>query len=539
MPAELETPTTVTPGTPGTPPPDPMAPQQLRTVMPEDDPNHHMAQLLSRRRVKKAEAEEGAAEGTKTTEGTQGAAAGETPALPAETPKKPTGLNNLIASALKMPVGAAEKAAKEKKEKAAAAEAAPAEAAAAATETPPVKTIVSKKKAAAPAPTPDLTEITTAATTAAVRALQLSPNKPTDAVRKPEADLKPVDLHDYEIAQKLAEINPKYKDAPRIVLDQVRRSEQYAARWETANPGKEFDPDADEHNEFYDGLDKPWSDHEFRTAEIEMAAERVAEKKTRASDNRLKALEQDNARLELTPVIERTFQAAAGHLARQLNVYDKVIKGNFDKFAEEDPVTAEALTSALGPIQPLIEAIVQIDDPKGRFELDQKNPAHQTWLALLAEKEAAYAGTEHEGKMFATRVAYANLNAAQRARHWYLTADHLVSEVVQDAVNVATERVKTEKERIKKLATAMGYTITESGKPSENGAAGVTAATNHETTSEPAGRSAAHNQPSQETVKPISPSVGSGAKIDTKGTAAPTGKAAVLSAVHNVLWGGG
>lgn len=520
------------------PPPDPLAPQQVRTLMPEDDPNHHMAQLISRRRVKKeAEAKVDVTKGTDGTDGTNAA-----PVMP-EPPKAAPGLNNLIASALKMPVGAAEKAkeAKEAKDKAAAEKAAKAAETAAAAPAEPAapKTIVAKKKAGATAPAaPDITEITTAATTAAVRALQSSPSKPTDAVRKPEDDLKPDDLHDYEVAVKLSEINPKYKDAPRVVLDQVRRSEQYATRWETANPGKEFDPDADEHNEFFDGLEKPWSDHEFRTAEIEMAAERVAAKTTRANDTRIKALEQDNARLELTPVIERTFTTAAGHLAKQLDVYDKVANGSWDKFADEDPITAQAMADALGPLQPLIEAIVQIDDPKGRFPVDDKNPAHQSWLALLADKEGAYAGVENEGKMFATRIAYSRMNTAQRTKHWYLTPDLLVSEVVQDAVTVATERVKTEKERIKKMAASMGYTMPEHGRGTPQGESGVTSATNGEAAGTPPPRATTPTASSNEPVKPVSPSVGSGAKIDTKGGAAPTGKAATLAALHNVLFGG-
>lgn len=537
MPAELETLPAVPPQAAAAPPAaDPLAPQQVRTLMPEDDPNHHMAQLISRRRVKK-EAEK-AAEEVKT----EGAKTEEATTTPAEPPKAAPGLNNLIATALKMPVGAAEKAkeAKDAKDKATAEKAAAkaAETAAAPPAEPAPKSIVAKKKAATTPAAPDITEITTAATTAAVRALQSSPSKPPDAVRKPEDDLKPDDLHDYEVAVKLAEINPKYKDAPRVVLDQVRRSEQYATRWETANPGKEFDPDADEHNEFFDGLEKPWSDHEFRTAEIEMAAERVAAKSTRASDSRIKALEQDNARLELTPVIERTFTTAAGHLAKQLDVYDKVANGSWDKFADEDPITAQAMADALGPLQPLIEAIVQIDDPKGRFPVDEKNPAHQSWLNLLAEKEAAYAGVENEGKTFATRIAYSRMTTAQRAKHWYLTPDLLVSEVVQDAVTVATERVKTEKERIKKMATRMGYTLPEHGRGTPQQEEGVTSATNGEATHTPPPRATTPTPASNEPVKPVSPSVGSGAKIDTKGGAAPSGKAAAMAAIHNVLFSG-
>lgn len=510
------------PAPPAPPPPvDPLAPPQFVPMSPENDADHQLKQMISRRRKPPAASEAGLV---------PPASAVEAPAPPKpeakteEEPKPPAaGFNDAIANVLRF------KPAPKKKEE-------PKPEVAAEPETPPAppepetppKTIVAKKKAAAAAPAPpDITQITAAATTAAVRALQSSPSKPTDAVQKPEDNLKPEDRHEYEVAKAMAETNPKYKDAPRVILEHVKKSEAYADRWMTQNPGKQFDPDDDEHNEFYDALQKPWSDHEFRTAEIEMAAERITAKKTSAQDTRLKELERDNARVELGSIVQRTFVDAAGHMARELQVADKLKNaGDFDKFRDEDPITADAMAAALGPIQPIIEAIVQIDDPKGRFPIDERNPAHQAWLQLLADKEAQYAGVEsHDGKMFATRIAFRGMNEAQRARHWYLTPDHLVSEVVQEAIATATERVKTEKERQKKIALSLGYVLA----PDQAAAAARTAATNGA-----AGTSHAPAPPA--VTKPISPSVGSGAKIDTKGTSTPTGRAATLAAMGDILF---
>ena len=258
-----------------------------------------------------------------------------------------------------------------------------------------------------------------------------------------------------------------------------------------------------------------------------MAAERITAKITSAQENRLKELERDNARVELGSIVQRTFEAAAGHMAKELKVVEKLkAAGDFDRFRDEDPITAEAMAGVLGPIQPLIEAIVQIDDPKGRFPIDERNPAHQAWLQLLADKEAQYAGVEsHDGKMFATRISFRGMNEAQRARHWYLTPDHLVHEVVQEAVAAAADRVKTEKERQKKIAISLGYIPA----PEQPAAATRTAATNGA-----AGTAHASAQPG--VVKPVSPSVGSGAKIDSKGGTTPTGRAATLAAMGDILF---
>lgn len=495
-----------------TPPPvDLTAPPKFVPQSPEDDADHQLKQMISRRRKPAAAPAPEA-----------GAPTQEAPAAPAPPPPAPAEAKP-PAEGFNAAVGAVFGWKPEKKKPEAAGAAAPASPEApAAPPAEPAKTIVGKKKAAPAAP--NITEITTAATTAAVRALQGEPKTAAPAA-KPEDSLKPEDRHDYEVARVMAETNPKYKDAPRVVLEHVRKSEAYASKWEADNKGKQFDPDDDEHNEFFDSLEKPWSDYEFRAAETEMVAERIAEKTTRKSETKIKALEQDNARLELTPIVQNNFVAAAGYMAEQLQVKDKLAKG-FAAFQEEDPITADAIANALGPIQPLIEAIVQIDEPRGRFPVDEKNPAHQAWLQLLTDKEMQFAGVEsNDGKMFATRISYARMNDAQRARHWYLTADHLLTEVVNDAVATATERVKTEKEKQTRIARSLGYVLPGDVKPG----AAKTVATNGEAGSQPAPAPAG-------VAKPVSPSVGSGAKIDTKGETVKTGRSALLAAMGDILY---
>jgi hypothetical protein len=503
---------------------DPTAPRQYTPQDPENDPDHQIRQMISRRRkVATPEPESPSAPATGSPASPDLNKAEEpAPAAP------PDEFSSAIASALRFkPV---KKKADPKPEPAATPdpEPSPDEAAAKATGERP-KSIV-KKKPAAPA-APDISQITAAATTAAVRALQSAPALRQEAPPAPSAEdnLTPEDRHDYEVAKTLAEINPRYKDAPRVILDHVKKAESYAARWEAANPGRNFNPSDDAHTEFFDSLEKPWADHEFRTAEMEMAAERVASKKTRQSDARIQALERDNARLELTPISNQTFFSAAQYMAKKLNVMDKLSNGEFEKFAEEDPITAEAMNATLAPIQPIIEAIVQIDDPKGRFAIDDSNPAHQAWKNLLSDKEAQFAGTETaDGKMFATRSEYQRMSNAQRSKHWYLTADLLVTEVVNDAVSAATERIKTEKERQIKIARSIGY-VPADGVSTTKQKSGAT-------------NSLAIEKPSEGATvvqKPASPSVGSGAKIDSTGVVHSTGRSAALSAMSGILFNPG
>ena len=525
MPEPATPPAPPAPPAPETPPPtDPLAPQQYVPMSPENDADHQLKQMISRRR-KPSPPVDPAASNT----GIVPPVSAEAPAPPTTTeettteePKPAAGFNEAIGGVLKFKPAPKKKVEPKTEEPA---PPAPPEAPPAPAAPEPPKTIVSKKKAAATPPPPDITQIATAATTAAVRALRGEPKTEAPAA-KPEDALTPADRYDYDVAAKLAEINPKYKDAPAIILNHVKKSEAYATRWETANPGKAFNPNDDEHSEFYDSLETPWTEQEFRKAATKLETAEETDQIRREVGEKIKTLERDNARLELGPIIDRTFVSAAKNMAKGLHVQDKFkTEGDFDKFQEEDPITAKAMTEILGPIHPLIEAIVQIDEPKGRFPIDHNNPVHQAWMQLLAEKEAQYAGVDNAGKMFASRIEYSRMNPAQRAKHWYLTADHLVSEVVDDAIAMASERVKAEKEKQNRIALSLGYVLPTTPPDKQT----KTVATNGTHTEPPA-------PPNAGSAKPVSPSVGSGAKIDSKGTALPTGRAKTLAVMGDILF---
>jgi hypothetical protein len=504
--------TPVTPITPEISPPPAIS-------KPEDDPNYHMEMLLAKRRTKKP-AEE--------------AKAPEKPAEPepenAETKpgeEKPR-LNDLIAKALKFTPKKEEKkvethvtpavetkSAEEKPEK---------------EEPKSAKTIVTKKQAA-PEPI-DTARLVTDAINATARALQPT-TKPEEVApsAKPEDALKEDDRQEYIIAKYLSDTNPKFKGAEKVVLDHIKKSEEYAARWENANPGKLFDPNDEDHDDFYASLSKPWTDRDFRDAEIEMKAEQIVERKLKGSQAKLDKLEQESARIELTPVVDRVFNSAAATLAKAVgeDVHEKITKQGFSKLEQDDPITAQVLAETLGPLQPIIETIIQIDDAKGRFAIDPKNPLHQKWNEILLEGESKCAGIKDEqDRLFCTRAAYAQMNQVQRQKHWYLTPDHLVAGVVDYASKTAANIIKAEKERQKRIAESLGY-VPKASVAGNGAGASATKADD---------KVVPEKQP-ETVVKPVSPSVGSGAKIDDKGEKPKTDHSLLMDAFTKTLFGKG
>lgn len=493
------------------PPPQKPAVQPAKQASPDDDPNLKLQQIVSRRRTEKKEEpkpEEKTAVGVKTGK------TGDSSALSAE-------LGKFLGFQKDKPAKPAEKQAEEDDAKAKAGqvdekkqEKKPEEAG------EPGKTIVKAKKAASPAGDP--ARIAAAAATAAVKAMLPEPKPPApDTSQKPEDLLKPDDLHEYEVARYLAESNPRYKDAPRMVLEHVRKAETYAARWEQENKGKVFNPNDEEHNEFFEALEKPWSDHEFRGAEMEMAAERVAERKTKVSDQKIRELELENARTSLAPLIERAYAASAGVLAKKIGqeIHDNIVKNTFEKFTEEDPVTAGSMAAAMGQLQPIIEAAIQLDDPKMRFRFDPTNATHLEWSRLMLEKEELLSGTDDgHGRTMVGRADYAAMQPAQRAKHWYLTAAHLIEEMVGDAAETVKKEVEKANEGFVRFAEKRGYVLQKKSDPTK---------TKQDDKKQDSGK---------EPVKPESPSAGGSAKIDSKTDITSTGTKRLLETTASILF---
>lgn len=485
----------------------------------EDDPNHQMEVLLARRKTRKA-AEEA-----------------KVPEKPAEKPPekaetkvddgKPR-LNDLIAKALKFtPKKEEKKVETPTTPTVPEVEAKPAETKPEKKEPEPAKTIVTKKPAA-PEPL-DTNKLVTDAIAATARAMQPTARVEVASSPRPEDALNEDDRQEYIIAKYLSDTNPKFKGAEKVVLEHIKKSEDYAARWESQNPGKLFDPDDEDHNSFYESLTKPWTERDFRRAEILMEADQIVEQKLKGSQAKFEKLEQESARMDMAPAVDKAFQSAAGYLAKAIgeDVHEKITKHGFDKLAEEDPITAQVLAETLGPLQPIIETIIQIDDAKGRFALDPKNPLHQKWNEILVDGESKCAGMKDDkDRLFCTRANYSQMNQVQREKHWYLTPDHLVAGVVDYAAKTAASYIKTEKDRQRKIAESLGY-VPKSAANGHGGSSGTT---------KPGDKEVPEKQPETVT-KPVSPSVGSGAKIDEKGEKPKTGNAALMDAFTKTLFG--
>lgn len=500
MPAPAPPPTEATPA-----PFDILNPPPPKPENPEDDPNLKMAELIakrSNRRAAKEEPKEKLTDDEKVAlEATHGTATGDKAATDAAIGRFLNFRNKPAAK--KTEEKPDEKATEEK----------PTEEERQKDETKP-KTIVAKKK---PQQQPVLvdtarivSEATTAATTAAIKGLREQQQKPSAA---PEDALVNRDRHEYEIAQYLAQTNPKYKDAPKIVLDQIKKANAYASRWEAQNPGKVYNPDDEEHADFHDSLDseRPWSQEEFDDAKVDRRAEMIADKKSQPFKDKLEALEREQAQNSLKEDVQNAHTVVAGALAKNLGdeVFSVLTKPGGDQvLKEKEPIVHEAISVILNAVQPITEALVMLEDPKRRVAFDPKNPAHVQYANFFHDVESRFIGQQDEsGKMFARREDYEKMSAGEMARHWYLTTQMIGAELVGDASKAIAERIETEKDRLKKFAEANGYVRGAQNPPKEN----KTIPSNREESPPPQNGSPAP-------FKPASPPSPSGVAIDNNAT---------------------
>lgn len=470
------------------------------------------------RRGKKAPAE-----GAPSADGTSTQPAAKTP---------PDNLSQSLAGALKFRLKAKEEK-KDEKTAPAAATTTPPEASPAAQ--PPAKPGKKAAKQTITAPAIDAAQIAeaaaTAATTAAMNAVQSGRRSdPEDDV----ASLLSEDERDeYAVAKFMEENYPQHKNAAAKYLDAVRKTSDYAQRWSAANPGKPFDPEDEDHDEFFAVNRKPWRDAEFRRAEAAMVAKEQQKSEVAKTNQELSSLKQENAKLALEKQVDHTTNTTWANVIQSVD--EAALKhlsegGTWDALAKKDPITARALSTVSRDIQPLVEAIIQIDDPNGRIDIDLNNPAHKRWADLLLTTERKYAGYQDEqGRTLVGRLAYGKMTPAQRANHFYLTHEHLLQELQDTMAETVKSRIKSERELIASTAESMGYV--KSG--------GATQASQATTTTQPAAGARVDNTADTTTQKPISPSSGSSTKNDIKEPATPGSIAGVLQNVGKTLFSRG
>lgn len=367
-----------------------------------------------------------------------------------------------------------------------------------------------KPKAAAPAPKPakedeppipkappraprresamDPEDVAHLAATAAAAAVRSSaPAAPAATDRQSDkrvitADDLPEDYGEYFEALKiLPEVNPKFKgrDLTAEIATAYEKEQSYRAAWERKNKGKTFDPDDEEHVDFYSEHRVEISPADLRKADREVMRRSAVEDAKKAIIDDLGPEVEDlkvNRRLR---EFEEPVQAAANTIELAVvraalgDDADAVLKEGVPAVQarlQEDPdiqrVAARADETARGIVNLATRAVAGVErlDP-------ERNQAHANFVEFLGILERSVAAGVIDapaigGKQFISREELVRLPERKRAGYYTVASyDQLPVLVAGWAAGRVSSAIKSRNSSFERMAARMGYTKASSASP--------------------------------------------------------------------------
>jgi len=325
-------------------------------------------------------------------------------------------------------------------------------------------------------------EITERAAAAAAEAAtnavaKLTPaTKPEDkpAPKRPEDGLTQKQRDQLIVYQELEVLKPaQYKGITEQYLKSIPEIQEYVKTWAKENPGQTFDPDAEEHNAFFERIEPVVDEDDWKKAEITIGAKEIASQAVKPLNEKIAAMEQERARTTLEPVIQQKVLQSVEML---LNEFDPEIAGEIRKpdgvkeLTERDPITAGILNHMAGAVSSLTAELVRLHDPNGGVNYDPANPAHKELSDFILSQEDRISKLPREdqmrdGKRFIGRMAFGRLAQDQKPAYWFLDQDDIAYLLAQKYAIQAKKIRDAEVEKFNATAERLGYQKIDGAKP--------------------------------------------------------------------------
>jgi hypothetical protein len=351
-----------------------------------------------------------------------------------------------------------------------------------------------------------VTKAATAAATAAVKAMAPKEEKAKEeqVVELPKDIQKQLDVF------KELESREEYKGITKQVVDFKKKGgveDQYIRQWKKANPGKPYDPEDDDHTEFYEEND-PTTKFESLADDLEAAKETLIERRVEQRvESRLKPKideQRDEARRkELEPQIAQTrdsaifsaVEAISPELAKTLRE-----KGG-EAVGDEDPMAFQVVEDVVPKYLPVIEEAARLFSGVSAVAKNGPNQEQSRVIESLNELNDYIAAQDQSVRVRALQTnrgtvyqrfvpfgEFHQLPPEQQAKSWTVTGDDVIAWIQAKQNNEI-------KARYDRLTTAASKRF--GGKPGQEAA-------------KPNGQQAQGKAASTATSSP-SPSIGSGA----------------------------
>jgi len=356
------------------------------------------------------------------------------------------------------------------KEEATPAPAAPATAAPAPTApvTDPAAVEKPKRKSTPPAkiiqaPDPTMGELVTKATTAAVTAAMKASQTPTaPKVEIPEPELPEDIAEDLSAYRAMADIHPKYKGLAEKVVEFSRKGgveDQYMSVWKKANPGKEYDSEDEEHEDFYSTKAPDFSETDLKKATKAVLKQEMQEEVERKFAPRLDEQRLQQISREVEPVLaQASYTITSSALSGIGEDLLKIASEKGDAGLEEaDPLALQVVTEIVPQYESLAHEVVRVFRGVTKVD-DSPSHVHRQINDIALKLDQAISGIDPENRwkpvvkngrvvahqQFASFKEYSGMTPEQQSQHWIIGQDEVlahVSALTRQAVKARYDKV--------------------------------------------------------------------------------------------------
>lgn len=239
------------------------------------------------------------------------------------------------------------------------------------------------------------------------------------------------------------EKSDEYGNLPAQFKAFVAKEAKYRAAWEKKNPGETFDPNSDDHSDFYEQNEPVFEQDDYVDARAEL-------KSAELFDRKQKALEEKMSKREREAQFEKVAKEAVADVGDALATSLKGEKTDLKTLAAEDPVQAKYIKEAQGDLENLVSELFKVFTPdKNSKPFDGENKVHGVLYNQLQSYEDGLLQMEPQdtmmgNKRFTTIERFAKMSPEQQARHWSvflepkLVKDYLIqdfSKMVKDKIS--------------------------------------------------------------------------------------------------------
>lgn len=317
--------------------------------------------------------------------------------------------------------------------------------------TPPKGSRKKKKSDEPPALSPEDTA-RLAATTAAEVVARQQPPTPAPEPAKP-LELPEEFEQDRPIYERMELENPKkYGGLVKKLSEYAQKETEHIEQWMAENPGAEYDPDSEEHDEFYNRHQPRIDPADVEAIKDSIKEDRIRGKVLQEISPELNELRRNKAIQAAAPKFQEAAQAVVANVLEGINPeYAKhaTDKDKLNEIGEADPIAADVGQAIVNKYVNLATEAVALHNG---IPFDAKNPAHMATFYRIVKIEDRVKAMPpdqqiYEGRRFATRDEYARMTPAQKANHWIVGEESVLYDISLDAKKEADTLYKAETER--------------------------------------------------------------------------------------------